>query len=53
MGQAASAVAADPGTPVDAAPVSLHAGLLAKLRDHLVEGHVAEGMRTPERALAP
>jgi DNA-binding GntR family transcriptional regulator len=37
--------------PSEAAPVSLHAGLLIKVRDHIVEGNVAEGVRIPEREL--
>jgi DNA-binding GntR family transcriptional regulator len=33
------------------APASLHAGLLARLRDHIVEGHLPDGARVPERDL--
>ena len=37
--------------PPEAVPVSLHVGLLIKVRDHIVEGHLADGARIPERAL--
>lgn len=39
--------------PLDAARpgVSLHDELLAALRDHIVEGHLADGARIPERQL--
>ena len=51
MGQAVSADETEPFVPVEATPASLHAGLLIKVRDHIVEGHVADGVRVPEREL--
>ena len=36
---------------IDSEPVSLHAGLVGQLRDFLVEGHLAPGIRVPEREL--
>ena len=51
MGQAAFADEPESFVSVEAAPVSLHAGLLIKVRDHIVQGHVAEGVRIPEREL--
>ncbi len=33
------------------APVSLHAGLLSRLRDYIIEGNLADGVRIPERDL--
>ncbi len=50
MGQAVSAQS-DAFGPDETVPVSLHAGLLVKVRDHIVEGNVAEGVRIPEREL--
>ena len=51
MSQAVAA--GEPGSfvSVEGAPASLHAGLLVKVRDRIVEGHVAEGVRIPERDL--
>ena len=51
MSQAVSANEPEPFGSVEPAPVSLHAGLLIKVRDRIVEGHVAEGVRIPEREL--
>jgi DNA-binding GntR family transcriptional regulator len=36
---------------IDSEPVSLHADLVGQLRDFLVEGHLAPGIRVPEREL--
>lgn len=51
MSQAVSADEPKRVVSVEAVPVSLHAGLLVKVRDHIVEGRVAEGVRIPEREL--
>lgn len=34
-----------------AAPASLHGEVLARLRDYIIDGHLAEGARIPERQL--
>jgi len=36
---------------IDSEPVSLHADLVGQLRDFIVEGHLAPGIRVPERDL--
>jgi DNA-binding GntR family transcriptional regulator len=36
---------------IDGEPVSLHADLVGQLRDFIVEGHLAPGIRVPEREL--
>jgi DNA-binding GntR family transcriptional regulator len=36
---------------VDDEPISLHADLVSRLRDFIVEGHLAPGIRVPEREL--
>ncbi len=51
MSRAVFADGSESFASVEAVPVSLHAGLLVKVRDHIVEGNVAEGVRIPEREL--
>jgi DNA-binding GntR family transcriptional regulator len=36
---------------VEDEPTSLHAGLVGRLRDYIVEGHITPGVRVPEREL--
>ena len=42
---------ADDGDAAERGEASLHGEILSRLRDYVVEGHIAEGARVPERQL--